>query len=123
MEFHSKARGGMHLNESEWRSCFKLAETFGWSPAGTVSTTLQDEDVEQGWTGLYFTSDWQKVTDDDARSLGMALERALLARKTNLELTTEQTEALQDAPISLAKNLAMYAAQGWFIMCGRVGSG
>jgi hypothetical protein len=60
------------LNESGWSSCFDLAIKYGWQPAGTAPP--DDCDV---WNGGYFSNDFQKVEDSDARALGEALLRGI----------------------------------------------
>ena len=42
------------------------------------------------WEGGYFSNDYQWVTDADARSLALALERAIKAVNVNMSLTDQQ---------------------------------
>jgi hypothetical protein len=60
------------LSVFEWGNLLRLAETYGWIPAGTIL-----DDPHEKWNGGYQTNDHQRVTADDARNLAGALSRAL----------------------------------------------
>ena len=66
------------VNTFDWGQMLRLAQLYGWQPAGTV---LSEEDLndfpDAEWGGGYQTNDWQIVTADDARNMADALERAL----------------------------------------------
>ena len=66
------AGGDIWASVFEWGQLLRLAQSYGWVPAGTV---LDEPNV--GWNGGYQTNDWQRVTVDDARNLADALSRAL----------------------------------------------
>jgi|SRR5215813_3761197 len=66
------AGGNIWVNVFEWGQLLRLAQTYGWMPAGTL---LDEPNVD--WNGGYQTNDWQLVTADDARNLADALSRAL----------------------------------------------
>src|SRR6266700_1978839 len=66
------AGGDIWVNVFEWGQLLRLAQSYGWVPAGTV---LDEPDVD--WNGGYKTNDWQRVTADDARNLADALSLAL----------------------------------------------
>lgn len=66
------AGGDIWASKFEWGQLRRLAQSYGWVPAGTV---LDEPDVD--WNGGYQTNDWQRVTADDARNLADALSRAL----------------------------------------------
>jgi hypothetical protein len=111
--------GGASLNWSAWRSCCAIAKAFGWRPAGTLAPTFYGpyevpEDFE--WKGDYFSNAWQKVTDDDARAFGLALQNALTALRSGQELTKEQREALGNTPVSVVSELSDYALTGGFLI-------
>ncbi|MEA2906291.1 MAG: hypothetical protein QOI12_3678 [Alphaproteobacteria bacterium] len=104
--------GDFSLHWGAWRSCFELAITFGWQPAGTVAPCNY---LGPGhWNRSYFTNDRQVVSDDDARALAMALRRACTALRTNQSVTREQAEALADLDMEMVCNLAGYAKKGHF---------
>ena len=67
-----RAGGDIYASKFEWGQLLRLAQSYGWAPAGTV---LDEPDVD--WSGGYHTNDWQRVTADDARNLADALSRAL----------------------------------------------
>lgn len=66
------AGGDIWASVFEWGQLLRLAQTYGWVPAGTV---LDEPNVD--WNGGYQTNDWQRVTTDDASNLADALSRAL----------------------------------------------
>ena len=66
------AGGDISASVFEWGQLLRLAQSYGWVPAGTV---LDEPNV--GWNGGYQTNDWQRVTADDACNLADALLRAL----------------------------------------------
>lgn len=111
--------GGASLNWSAWRACFILARAFGWKPAGTLAPTFYAGcDVTQDYRdckGGYFSNDGQQVTDEDAKALGLALQRGISADRMGEELTNEQTEALRDVHgVALISQVADFAARGGF---------
>ena len=66
------AGGNIWASVFEWGQLLRLAQSYGWVPAGTV---LDEPDVS--WNGGYQTNDRQRVTVDDARNLADALSQAL----------------------------------------------
>jgi hypothetical protein len=66
------AGGNIWASVFEWGQLLRLAQSYGWVPAGTV---LDEPNVD--WNGGYQTNDWQRVTADDAHNLADALARAL----------------------------------------------
>jgi hypothetical protein len=62
----------LYLALGHWRALLKIAELFGWQPAGTVLSS------ERNWPGGYLTNDNQVVTAEDAAHLAQSLEEALL---------------------------------------------
>ena len=66
------------VNSFDWGQMLRLAQLYGWQPAGTVINEEDLNDFPNGeWGGGYQTNDWQRVTADDARNMTEALERAL----------------------------------------------
>jgi len=66
----------VHLNWACWRHLLKMAHEFGWQPAGTEEPTWPQglgpkPILGAKWYGGYFTNDFQKVTDSDARQIGL----------------------------------------------------
>jgi hypothetical protein len=87
------ARGHLDFNIVAWGEVLRLAQQYGWEPAGTEAPDVQVRD-EKGnidremtaqytwapddWDAAnYFTNDFQRVTDQDAASIADALERGL----------------------------------------------
>jgi hypothetical protein len=66
-----------------WSAVLTLARDFGgWEPQGTKSPEWEDPEtgehhVASDWDGNYWCNDYQQVTEEDARNLADALERAL----------------------------------------------
>ena len=67
----------MGFNWSGWRKILEIAFNHGWKPTGTVNDIDQDGKPIQDWSGTYFSNDYQYVTDEDAKNLAEALERAI----------------------------------------------
>jgi hypothetical protein len=62
-----------------WIRVLSLGIFYGWKPMGTrvpSITELHGFDLED-WDGTYLTNDGQIVVTEDARSLALALEKAL----------------------------------------------
>lgn len=68
---------------SDWRRILWIAQCYGWQPHGTeppdelAITTGIWRGKPTDWTGAYSPSDGQEITEDDAKALAAALERAL----------------------------------------------
>lgn len=76
MDFMSCGPGeyrSVSINWTGWRTAFELALACGWAPEGT----LPPPGLEDGWTGTYFSNDFQEVTATDAAALADALKRAI----------------------------------------------
>jgi hypothetical protein len=76
--------GSWSYNNSAWFYCLKIAQAHGWEPLGTRITEhnpeLRGEPITEemaAWRGGYSSIDWQTVTDEDAKALAAALDRAL----------------------------------------------
>jgi hypothetical protein len=97
-----------------WVAVYNVALAFGWKPAGTVAPEMFPGPGR--WDGTYFTSDFQKVRDDDAIALAAALRRALAALEARKRLTKKQTEAWGNKTITIAAVLkfAELAEKGHF---------
>jgi hypothetical protein len=62
----------------DWGQILRLAQAYGWQPAGTVIDEGDLCNFPNGrWDGGYQTNDYQRVTADDARNIANALDRAL----------------------------------------------
>jgi hypothetical protein len=103
--------GEISFNWAYWGRCLEIAKTFGWSPAGTIAA----EEFIGDWSGTYFTNDQQIVTDDDARSLAIALYRAATALMGK-KLTQEQAGVCGDITAEALFVLADYAVLGGFMI-------
>jgi hypothetical protein len=76
MSMDLKSDSGSELNPSgsAWSFYLRLAEAYGWKPAGS----LPPEGVKADqWEGAYDTNDGQRVTKEDAVSMAAALDRVL----------------------------------------------
>jgi hypothetical protein len=80
------AGGNERFSHMSWYKVLNLACEYGWQPAGTELPRWHDETgalIEQPshdpdeWSGTYYTSDGQYVTDEDAAHIAEALQRAL----------------------------------------------
>ena len=78
-----------------WPCILNGAVETGWQPAGTEkpeSYAHNDDGQERclggdkGWSGGYLSNDCQIVGDEDARNLGLALERMLPSQDLDREL-------------------------------------
>ena len=68
------------FNLFHWSWVLSLAFAFDWRPAGTAAPTFNEGgecDPDPNWDGRYCYSDYQEVTEPDARAIGEALHRAL----------------------------------------------
>jgi hypothetical protein len=68
------------FNLFNWSWVLSLAFAFDWRPAGTAAPTFNEGgecDPDPNWDGRYCYSDYQEVTEPDARAIGEALHRAL----------------------------------------------
>ena len=117
--------GGKSFQIHGWRMCLDRAIEFGWTPEGTVAPT----DFPGEWQGGYYSNDFQAVTDSDARALGEALLRAVVAlsapgpdkvqvRKDWPEEEDEFIDELRRLSDELRglRSLANYALKGGFII-------
>ena len=61
-----------------WHKLLRVAQRYGWEPAGTVLAAAELEHMPGGvWSGGYTSNDFQRITAADAGQLAEALERAL----------------------------------------------
>jgi hypothetical protein len=94
MGMNLSGKGGyFRFSNNAWHAALQLAREHGWEPAGTEvpevtahapdGTTVDEEATRMerqtygDWDGDYFYNDGQIVTDEDARNIADALERAL----------------------------------------------
>ena len=71
MDLRSESGQEFHFNICGWRNVLKMALDTGWEPAGTSIGP------ETEWCGTYFTNEGQLVTADDAKSIAVALTKAV----------------------------------------------
>ena len=77
MNLHSE-RGDFGWDVFSWQKLLRLAERYGWRPAGTTLSEAELKWMPDGrWNGNYTTNDGQTVSASDARSLGDALNCAV----------------------------------------------
>jgi hypothetical protein len=74
MDFTSESGSRLYPSGSAWSFFLRLAEEYGWNPAGSVPP----EGVQASeWDGGYDSNDGQRVTREDAAAMAAALERVL----------------------------------------------
>jgi hypothetical protein len=106
MEMDLSGSGGdFHFNIFAWEQVLKLAQMYGWEPAGTEAPQrIEDEDAvdreENAWEGGYWTNDGQRVSAEDAQNLAEALKKALPDIPDHDALENKSKEIMtQDGPI------------------------
>ena len=77
----------LHFTHYSWRRALRLAERYGWQPAGT-----RLEDAEEWTEGDYFTRGQQLVVAEDAAALASALAEALPDIPRHNAMETLRTE-------------------------------
>lgn len=87
MAIHLRNQSGKTINLStrHWTVMLTLAETFGWTAAGTIAPVGWNGSSE--WGGAYDTNDGQLVSDDDAKSLARHLHGAAVSDQLPIALT------------------------------------
>ena len=110
----NSAKGDFGWDSFSWQKLLRLAEQYGWRPAGT---TLPREELKWmpggKWDGRYTSNDGQAVTAADARNLAEALDRALR------DIPSEDVIAQYRAPsggIQILPNPPAISDLDWF--CG-----
>jgi len=106
------------IGAAYWAESLDLAEAFGWRPAGTLHPLVQWS-AGREWDGNYWANDWQRVTDEDAHQLGVALYKAVAAIETAVEMTVTQKGALARLGLGLStaeslKRIADFVSRGGF---------
>lgn len=97
---------GMYIEDDNfcpfaWRMALILAFNFGWKPAGTTLTN-SDGNKDEKWDGGYFSSSYQRVSDDDAKNLSKALYSAVRAIENKTPLPKDAKQAMDDEYFCLA---------------------
>jgi hypothetical protein len=78
-----------------WESYLDLAEAFGWKPEGAFFKCDPQTGFGPYPSGSYTCNDWQIVTDDDARAMAAALNRAIAKINAGAPMTDEHVEVLK----------------------------
>jgi hypothetical protein len=96
-------RGGFRsLRTADWRACLDLAALFGWEPGQKLESDCQE---------LCSYS----VSDEDGRTLALALYKGIRELENGLEQSPEIRECLREiGGLELARSLADYAITGGF---------
>ena len=68
----------LRFSPSGWALALELAESYGWTPAGTTLPPSGEMDASS-WSGEYGTNDGQHVSADDAAALAEARARAIVS--------------------------------------------
>ena len=97
--------GSLGLSWEDWGLSFRLAQAFGWEPAGTLApgdyTHCGGPAAFIGdWHGGYFTAELQQVTDMDAKALSAALRAAISAWDNGQDMSVQQLRAFVSIPKS-----------------------
>jgi len=74
MDLTSESRATFRWNGSGWTFLLNLAQRYDWRPVGTQAPPTVEN---ASWSGAYDSNEGRRVTADDARALGVALERAV----------------------------------------------
>jgi hypothetical protein len=89
-DLYNKHGDYFRANAESWRSLLNTAKKHGWKPAGTLAPEFNEggdtSDFDKAkWAGGYFTNDFQRVSDDDARNIAAALRKAFETDKFSHE--------------------------------------
>ena len=87
MAINLKSQSGktIKLTTRYWTVVLTLAQTFGWSPAGTLAPIGWSGPGE--WGGAYDTNDGQVVSEDDAKGLARHLHGAAVSDQLPIALS------------------------------------
>jgi hypothetical protein len=111
MLLHS-VRGDFGWDVFSWQKLLRLAESYGWRPAGTTLPEAELKWMPDGrWDGSYTSNDGQTVVAADARSLAEALDRAVR------DIPSEDVIAQHRAPsggIQIFPNPPAISDRDWF---------
>jgi hypothetical protein len=105
-DFHAD-HGYQSLNISAWSWCFNLAIEHGWQPAGTAPP----DDFTGNWDRGYFSNDFQKVGNSDARALGEALLRGIATEDAR---ERDKPTKWPDNSLRRLREFAEFALRGGF---------
>jgi hypothetical protein len=97
------------LNDSGWSWCFDFAIKYGWQPAGTAPPN----DYDGVWCKSYFSNDFQKVDDSDARALGEALLRGIPIEEAR---ERDNPSRWPDDRLRRLREFAVFAMKGGFVI-------
>ena len=104
-----------------WDYLTETALAFGWQPAGTVYPIHNEDggksyEAGETWSGGYFTNDFQRVTDNDARELAAALRRAIAAAEGTeaRHLSARAENAMKNLNVSFVRKFAEFCEGGGF---------
>ena len=118
-------------NIGAWGHLTEAALAFDWKPAGTLHL-IDDEGGGKRYEtfearGGYFSNDYQRVTDEDARELAAALRRAIAAAEGIKAAKTAKAEfsdwhnlsaraenAARTLNVRLVRTFAEYCEKGGF---------
>ena len=70
----SKRGKTFETSDEHWSVFLNVAQRYGWQPAGTLPPPAWPR--AEVWPGQYGTRDGQRVSDDDARAMALALYEA-----------------------------------------------
>jgi hypothetical protein len=89
-----KAGKYWNCHQSDWINYLEVATAFGWAPEGTFYEGDKGGVGEQLFAS-YLGNDRQRVTDNDARAMGAALNLALATVNASAPMTDNQLAALK----------------------------
>src|SRR4051794_15663787 len=95
------AGGEFSWDVFSWGRLLRLAEKYGWQPAGTQMFVEEIPFlIDRHWHGGYDSNDYQIVGEEDARNLADALERAIpdIPEEDVLSPIREESGGIRIAP-------------------------
>jgi hypothetical protein len=85
-DLYNKRGDYFGANIAAWDHLTEAALAFDWKPAGTLPPQFDEggpvtcyDTFEARWEGGYFSNEFQRVSDEDARNLAVALRQAIAA--------------------------------------------
>ena len=89
-DLHNKYGDYFCATVASWDFLLDIARKHGWEPSGTLAPEFNEGGETSAfdranWAGGYFSNDFQRVSDNDARNIAVALRKALKTDKFSHE--------------------------------------